>query len=407
MTPLEQTTVKYKIVGLSNNNKVRVGVESSTTADGYSVTETGIVLYNSNGTPALELLLENVGGDIKNGKDANTHYSANIADNGSGVYVHGYAKISDGTIEYVKYTYNLYFTLEDVTHAPASGISQPITIMPLVYKKAMHFTGLTNAFYRPALYSIYAENAATVENSKTISIYSDGSNLTDYSFEGQCSQASTPTPSSPVEVECFGDLIASGDNAGKYDIPITSGGVTEHIILSESLCKKDNYADSLKSEGAVTRKIKKLVFDGTEGWTNAGISGLSRMSIALSDAALVRDSICSHYIYDPDNLNVNNHCFITSTLDTFMFCDNANANSLSNWTTFLATQYANGTPVTVYYVLATPTTESVIAPTIPTSSGFSNITIGTSLAPSKFTYDLGKMFVAKGQGKVRQNGEWV
>jgi hypothetical protein len=48
-----------------------------------------------------------------------------------------------------------------------------------------------------------------------------------------------------------------------------------------------------------------------------------------------------------------------------------------------------------------------VIPTIPTSSGFSNIEIGTSLAPSKFEYDLGKMFVAKGKGKVRQNGEWI
>lgn len=159
MTPLEQTSVNYARVGLSNNGKVHVEVDSSTTADGYSVTETGIVLYNSNGTPALDLLLENVGGDIKNGKDSNTHYSANVADNGSGVFVHGYVKISDGTNEYVKYTYNLYSTLEDVTHAPASDISQPITIMPLVYKKAIHFTGLTSAFYRPDLYPIYDANS--------------------------------------------------------------------------------------------------------------------------------------------------------------------------------------------------------------------------------------------------------
>jgi hypothetical protein len=52
-------------------------------------------------------------------------------------------------------------------------------------------------------------------------------------------------------------------------------------------------------------------------------------------------------------------------------------------------------------------TNYIPVPTIPTSSGFSNIEIGTNLAPSKFEYDLGKMFVAKGQGKVRQNGEWV
>ena len=159
MTPLEQTIVNYERIGLSSNNKVHIEVDSRTTAEGYIVTETGVVLYNLNGAPALDLLLENVGGDIKNGKIASTNYHANIADNGNGVFVHGYAKISDGTNEYVKYTYNLYSTLEDITNAPASGISNPITIMPLVYKKAMRFTGLTSAFYRPDLYPIYDANS--------------------------------------------------------------------------------------------------------------------------------------------------------------------------------------------------------------------------------------------------------
>lgn len=400
MTPLEQTNVKYEKVGLSSNGKVRVVVDSSTTADGYSVIETGTVLYNSNGTPALELLLENVGGDIKRGKDPDNHYSANIADNGSGVFVHGYAKISDGANEYVKYAYNLYSTLEDVTHAPASGISNPTTIMPLVYKKAIHFTGLTSAFYCPALYPIYAENTATVENSKTIQIYSDGSNLTEYSFEGQCNQASTPTPSNPIEVECFGDLIASGDNAGKYDIPITSGSVTEHIILSEPLRKIGNYADSVDSEGVVTRKIKKLILDGTEDWQKWGDSYTVNISSNYQFGAA---ALSTHYAWKVTTPVANEQFTIVNAR---VWIRDDSQSTLADFTTFLAQQYTNGTPVTVYYVLATPTTESVTAPTIPTSSGFSNITIGTSLAPSKFEYDLGKMFIAKGQGKVRQNGVW-
>ena len=199
----------------------------------------------------------------------------------------------------------------------------------------------------------YEQNAATVENSKTIQIYSDGSNLTDYGFEGQCSQASTPSPTVPVTAECFGNKIP--------DIGALNA-IGEHI-------------DSLNlATGLYSHKIKKIIFDGTENWTDAGIAGLSRMSIALSDAALVRDSVCSHYIYDPDNLNVNNHCFVTSTLNTFIFCDKTNAINLTKWTSFLATQYANGTPLTVWYVLATPTTE-----TLTIDSGLSGIEEGYTI----------------------------
>lgn len=510
MTPLEQTIVNYTRVGLSNNGKFHIEVDSSTTADGYAVTETGIVLYYSNGTPALELLLENIGGDIKNGKAADVHYGANIHDNGNGVFVHGYAKISDGTNEYVKYTYNLYSTLEDVTHAPASGISQPITIMPLVYKKAMHFTGLTSAFYRPALYPIYTENTATVENSKTIPIYSNGSNLTDYSFEGQCSQASTPTPSVPVDVQEFGEItgnlfdvsdysvggksfitkritlepntaytmssncplynvgaliaignvgesfttanngvypnhpisrttdakgelviglrtngsnytpadyetmLNTGNTAlpyepyGKYKIPITSAGQTQNIILSEPLRKIGNHADTIESDGVVTRRIKKLKISEIDvSWVDFTVNNIAAYRTNSDINKLHGDGIFTMLSNSYKVVNLRTGMTTNFTIAPY---NNTNSSIIcvrdDRYTTASEWLAENG-DVELYYVLATPTTESVTAPTIPTSSGFSNITIGTSLAPSKFEYDLGKMFIAKGQGKVRQNGEWV
>ena len=47
-----------------------------------------------------------------------------------------------------------------------------------------------------------------------------------------------------------------------------------------------------------------------------------------------------------------------------------------------------------------------LPPAIPTASGNSTITIGTSLAPSKAELDMGKMFVPKVE-KVRVNGTWI
>lgn len=227
--------------------------------------------------------------------------------------------------------------------------------------------------------------------------------LVSYSFEGQCSQASTPTPSSPVEVECFGDLIASGDNDGKYDIPITSGGVTEHIILSEPLRKIGTYADSVNSEGVVTRRIGKIVLTGEESWR---LSGGSLFSNVIDDTAASRKIVLSTHFVSTSSSGL----FISVGENRLKLFANSFPTGVTNSTsmkTWLAQQYTNGTPVIVYYVLATAIPGAVTMPSIPTSSGFSNIEIGTSLAPSKFTYDLGKMFVPKGQGKVRQNGEWI
>lgn len=371
----------------------------------------------------------------------------------------------------------------------------------------------TNGSWASCNYSIMGQNTATVENSKTIPIYSDGSNLTDYSFEGQCSQDSTPTPTVPVEVEEFGDktvnlyndstttdgyhiywnngnpypdanaatsdyipvtpgttyslsaaiYIAGYDSNktflgtwsssssswsktggnlnssitptndcyylkliaynkatlhnnfmlnegstvlpyepyGKYKIPITSAGQTQNIILSEPLRKIGDYADTVDSEGVVTRKIKKLVLNGTESWNVTSVTGATRFNRYISGITDKR-GLCSHYKWLAQTGGTNH--YYSSTNYLFIFSETlATEADFKSW---LAAQYAAGTPVTVYYVLATPTTESVTAPTIPTSSGFSNIEIGTSLAPSKFTYDLGKMFMPQ-EEKVRVNGEWV
>lgn len=77
--------------------------------------------------------------------------------------------------------------------------------------------------------------------------------------------------------------------------------------------------------------------------------------------------------------------------------------SLNDFKSFLAAQYANGTPVTVWYVLATPETGIVNEPlmkigeyadtisfaqagvTIPTVAGANTLTINTTVQPSSMS----------------------
>jgi hypothetical protein len=231
--------------------------------------------------------------------------------------------------------------------------------------------------------------------------------LVSYSFEGQCSQASIPSPTNPVEVECFGDLIASGDNAGKYDIPITSGGVTEHIILSEPLRKIGDYADSVNSEGVVTRRIKKLKISEIDvPWVDFTVDNVAAFRTNSEINKLHGDGIFTMLSNSYKVVNLRTGMTTNFTIAPY---NNTNCSIIcvrdDRYTTASEWLAENG-DVELYYVLATPTTESVTAHTIPTSSGFSNIEIGTNLAPSKFTYDLGKMFMPQ-EEKVRVNGEWV
>ena len=159
-------------------------------------------------------------------------------------------------------------------------------------------------------------------------------------------------------------------------------------IVNEPLCKISTYADELTtiqvhglsaplygigdykdtlnlSTGVVTRKVKKLVLDGTENWQRAdtGSGGsLKRVYMMLQRNALVYDiGKCTHYKYEYANENGN--CYVGSQNDRIYFIDNTNAATTNVWKTYLAAQYQAGTPVTVWYVLNTPETETVTVPT--------------------------------------------
>jgi len=56
--------------------------------------------------------------------------------------------------------------------------------------------------------------------------------------------------------------------------------------------------------------------------------------------------------------------------------------SISAFRQLLTDSYAAGNPVTVWYVLATPTTEQVTAPTLTPAIGNNTLAIGTTLQPS-------------------------
>lgn len=114
ITALEQTTIEYTKVEIAADSveyiykkDVRVAVTGATTAEGFEVIKTGLVLWNSaEGVPSGELTLENAAiyDDIKTGGKAAVAYSARIADNGQGLLARGYVTISDGTNTYTKYT---------------------------------------------------------------------------------------------------------------------------------------------------------------------------------------------------------------------------------------------------------------------------------------------------------------
>ncbi len=200
-----------------------------------------------------------------------------------------------------------------------------------------------------------------------------------------------------------------------YKLPLTSAGQNVDIYLGES---------------QTTRRIKKLVLTGEETWsffgegnvwqfyTNNIISGLASSS-CMSNIAEYGATANTRGRYDYG-------AYLVSSGRGIAFQMKGSKDTLVDvaaWKAYLAAQYANGTPVTIWYVLATGETGIVNEPLrkigdyadtidstqtttqIPTTAGSTTISwAGQGLAPSEV--DSIQEWV-DATTYTRVNGEWV
>lgn len=175
-----------------------------------------------------------------------------------------------------------------------------------------------------------------------------------------------------------------------YKIPISLSSTP--IYLSEPIRKISTYADECPSTGTASRPIKKLVLTGQEsGWEvfPVGTGRYFRYMISSTVTAVANIGICSHYVQS----NIG-----SATINTDVFTINAPSSggngvvispsditisTVTDFKQYLADQYSEGTPVTIWYVLATAETESFTAPTLPTSGTAQSFDVSTTLKPSE------------------------
>lgn len=261
-------------------------------------------------------------------------------------------------------------------------------------------TSKLGASFAPDMYTaLWAQKLArdgevkTLSGAPPLSFQANGTPLLDYLISGNTVQSGTPTPDSPVMPQGTGDLETSGIKAGQYKIPILSANTTTPVYLGEV---------------ETTRKIRKIVFVGSEDENWSGQSaggGAMRFRYAISNSvqadAAHMTSICTHLplgveggTWNTDDIYTISNNYLWVRLDSSF----TTVASLKSW---LAQQYANGTPFTVYYTLATPETgivnESLMkigeyADTvsmeqagvqIPTTRGTNTLDVLTDVKPSE------------------------
>lgn len=216
-----------------------------------------------------------------------------------------------------------------------------------------------------------------------------------YKIYGNTEQTGTPTPENPIVPSECGELETTGVHAGQYKLPLSSSGQSVDIYLGES---------------QTTRRIKKLVLTGEEDytWYKSPTRNYSWYLHPNTIGTIMNTPFyCSH---GETVTNVSDYGYGK------VYCDNtcnlgifdSSIDTTTKLKNYFAQQYANGTPVIIWYVLATEETDALNEPLrkignyadtidstqtsvqIPTSAGSTTISwAGSGLAPSQveLTYE--------------------
>ena len=229
--------------------------------------------------------------------------------------------------------------------------------------------------------------AAEITGVPPLRYIGDGRPLTDYLISGNTVQNSTPSPDAPVDATGCGVWDEAQQS---YKLPLTVNGAEHPIYLGQV---------------ETTRRMKKLVLTG-DGIILRDREREGSWRFFTDKLISAKDStgICSHFENIGTN-GVNNSDNIGfSIFNNAQFgcrCPKSIADTVTDFKAYLAAQYANGTPVTVWYVLAEPETAVVNEPlmkigdyadtisfaqsqvAIPTVNGENVLDVPTEVPPSE------------------------
>lgn len=173
-----------------------------------------------------------------------------------------------------------------------------------------------------------------------------------------------------------------------YKIPVvTSADGTEPITTPIYLPTPLYSGEVIKSDGSREVKWGKIVLTGEEKIAFAGTAGtsyrydftniktISQIKYARKNSKITHFEQCNMPTIDVVGYDWHGgsfHLMIMTTQSTI--------NKFKDW---LKSQYAAGTPITIWYQLAESTTETFTAPQIPTLNGTTVIDVDTTVKPTE------------------------
>lgn len=240
----------------------------------------------------------------------------------------------------------------------------------------------------------YIIESTTESGTGSVTLVSAKANgLSSVKLSGVLTRSATPTPASPASFTCNngvigvsgGSIITTG-TAETVEDELGNTATAERLLSFDS----DHTDEQEILTGAVTRKVGIKVLDGTEttSWTVQSnrayaLKSTLGMSNCLQPTGTGINSLLNSH-FSNNTINSYGNVLFNYTMSSIGVSD------VTSWNNWLATQYANGTPVIVIYPLNASATESVTAQTLTTQLGTNVLDITqSSIAdlPIEATYD--------------------
>lgn len=172
----------------------------------------------------------------------------------------------------------------------------------------------------------------------------------------------------------FKPKLEKGNKASGYS-PYGMGSINEKITNSDGTEEQDysifvqqpmrsigDVRDCFvkKSDGWYERHyIGEVVFDGTENWqfsTGSGVAGIYMLNPPINDMIVGNflDGLSNYFHNDKSGKGKNSIRFGANNNVIYIYVDSEEFPDKTSFTSWLAEQYANGTPVKIQYELAEP-----------------------------------------------------
>ena len=228
-----------------------------------------------------------------------------------------------------------------------------------------NLTDVTSLSLAPGTYTFSREGTNNVKI--TLRVWSVSNVRTDYNINANSNSVTfTTTETSDRTYLFISGLTANTQYSGSIKVQLEKDTVataySPYVSNPIELCKIGDYKDKIVNDNGtwkIEKKVGKTILNGGEYWwfnINSGVSGVGFAATAIStkNSEDYGEGLCNYFQNNKSGKAMNSVRFGANDKALYFYIDNTVFTTIDIWKTWLSTHN-----ITVYYQLATPTTETI------------------------------------------------